>query len=239
VCVCVCVVIREISFAFVASSQARVHADPVTRAPCVCRRHGECVLDHLPNVCAQHAHWGIAYFSRFFNRECCARLRVQVRMRHLAKGDSGEWVPQDKPVFCPDDMVPWASEWPSNKPHVFFGHDAVRGLQVHPNATGLDGGCLYGRRLIALELPSRQIFWVDAKRPYVVGSAAPAVATSTNSSRGGGVIGGITGGRWFWPVAVAVTAAVIGAWVATRRLEVHTIEEHPWWRVWQASHAEG
>lgn len=64
-----------------------------------------------------------------------------------------------------DGGVPWASRW-SGPRRVLFGHDALRGLQRHPHALGLDTGCVYGKRLTGVWLGTDELVWVKAKREY-------------------------------------------------------------------------
>ena len=63
------------------------------------------------------------------------------------------------------DGVPWGSLWPGPE-EVVFGHNASRGLQRWPLATGLDTGCVYGKSLTAYLLPERRLVSVPARRVY-------------------------------------------------------------------------
>jgi hypothetical protein len=50
-----------------------------------------------------------------------------------------------------DGSASWSLHYAGPK-HVVFGHNALRGIQIHPHATGLDSGCVYGGSLSALVL---------------------------------------------------------------------------------------
>lgn len=53
---------------------------------------------------------------------------------------------------------------------VFYGHDAVRGVQIHPWSVGLDSGCVYGKVLSGWVLETGELVQVtgnvEAPLPY-------------------------------------------------------------------------
>lgn len=70
-----------------------------------------------------------------------------VTMRNIAEeSSSGVYEVTES---CTDGCS-WASKWTDEDWHVYFGHDAKRGLQLYPHATGLDTGVCYGECITLL-----------------------------------------------------------------------------------------
>lgn len=69
--------------------------------------------------------------------------------------------------------VLWGAAY-AGPPQVVFGHNAAPGLQLHPWATGLDTGCVYGGRLTAMVLASGERIprGIAARRALLVGQPA-------------------------------------------------------------------
>ena len=66
------------------------------------------------------------------------RREDMVAMRNLSRSGDGSFTAHEKDA---DGARAWAGVWPGPE-RIIFGHDAKRGLQQFPHATGLDTGCL-------------------------------------------------------------------------------------------------
>ena len=95
----------------------------------------------LPDHGARVVHGGVDPSVGWSNQDPGTILRI--RTVRTATGERGK-----------RDVL-WGSVY-NGPPQIVFGHNAAPGLQLHPWATGLDTGCVYGGRLTALVLAPGQ-----------------------------------------------------------------------------------
>ncbi|KAG7399894.1 hypothetical protein PHYBOEH_007580 [Phytophthora boehmeriae] len=122
--------------------------------------HGNAVVVHaglVPGVDLQEQRPIDMYKMRFVQRQ-------------VAGVETSQWVALEKKKFRSEsggEPYMWATQW-TGPQRVYFGHAASAGLQQEDFATGLDTGCVYGRRLTACIIPSKNLVQMDAKQQYEV-----------------------------------------------------------------------
>jgi len=95
-----------------------------------------------------------------------ARLRVIVnamtRLRFCTPDGEMEFKTKGEVDAAPPGCLPWFSvpERRSAGKTIVCGHWSALGLRVEPDFIALDSGCLWGRELSAIRLPSREVIQV-------------------------------------------------------------------------------
>jgi predicted phosphodiesterase len=113
---------------------------------------------HIPSLNALVVHGGFDPLLDWREQDRSTLLKTQVldaEGRPAKRSDS-------------PSGIPWAAKWKGPE-HVYYGHTPRPHPLLHPFATGLDTGCVYGYTLTAVSLPDFEFYRVHARRPYVGG----------------------------------------------------------------------
>lgn len=120
----------------------------------------------LPDHGARVVHAGVMPDVKLDAQSPETMMRIRtVRARRRGAGKRGK-----------DDHVLWGERY-EGPPQIVFGHNAAPGLQMHPWATGLDTGCVYGGLLTAMVLADGQRVprAISARRALLVSEPAQRV----------------------------------------------------------------
>ena len=89
--------------------------------------------------------------------------KILTRLRVCSTTGEIDWTFTGPPDQAPDGYLPWflVPNRSSAEATVICGHWAAMGLRVRDNLLALDGGCVWGRQLVAVRLEDRQVFHVS------------------------------------------------------------------------------
>jgi hypothetical protein len=126
------------------------------------------LLESLPLWVDLEAHGARVVHAGVVPGMAIGRVPAQALLRMRTVDEEGRWSDER-------DAGPLWGALYKGPPHVLFGHNARSEPQLHPWATGLDTGCVYGRRLTGMLL--------DAGEPIPRGQAVRSKLVSVPAQR--------------------------------------------------------
>lgn len=89
------------------------------------------------------------------------------RLRFVEEDGTPTFAPKGPPGSAPAPIVPWFTHPLHTRPgaEIAFGHWAALGVHHEKRFWGLDGGCVWGGELAALELNSKRVRRIPSHQP--------------------------------------------------------------------------